>query len=573
MKKLFYLLLAMPFAIASCESVEEPAPQPQPEPEPEKKAQLILTSDEVMNFKAEGGKGLIDYTLVNPQEGVEFAAQCEAEWISDFVFGEDITFVVAANEDEAREAKIVITYAEASMEVTVKQAEKMAVPTLTVTSESPLTFDHNEQMGTITYTIENPKDGVSLTAKSNANWVSQITVQEADNQVVFLVGYNSGDEREAVVTLTYGMLEEKVTIKQSEWVAPTPEIIIDAADQEFSAAGDKGVIEFHINNTIEGVEATAASNVEWITVDSMADGVINFTVAANEEEIVREGVITIAYGEIEQEVKIMQLFEGYNPDLQYSVFQIVECWASLENGGAQWDVIFVERDETLGDMQTRISFALAEPNSQRVADGVYSVENGGILINSANQNGFSRYRDNASGLATDITVAEFTVATNTETKTISFTGSFQAANNVITLNYNGEMRGMDLGEAVTGAIEHRRWSSVVKNWHENAELLFTATSADGTLTAMFDFYDYDGAKSLAEGEYPVLSYEDGNGVQHLRNSSKFTYNNVESTLAEGSATVEHISGGYKITYNIIDELGREFTGVIQGAIQGAVNPE
>ena len=569
LRNLFFALLALPLAFVACE------PEPTPEPEPQEVI-LVLTSDEVVNVSAAGGTGEITYLMDRKGQDVELTATTEAEWITDLTVDTSITFTVAANEGEAREAKIVATAGTKSFEVTVKQAAKAntpAIPTLVITSENPLAFDQNEQMGTITYTIENPKEGVALTAKCNANWISQLAVQEANSQVVFLVAANSGDEREAVVTLTYGMLEEKVTIKQDKYVAPAPEIIIDAANQEFSAAGDKGVIEFHINNAVEGVEATATSNVEWITIDSMADGVINFTVAANEEEIVREGVITIAYGEIEQEVKIMQLFEGYNPDLQYSVFQIVECWASLENGGAQWDVIFVERDEKLGDMQTRISFALAEPNSQRVADGVYSVENGGILINSANQNGFSRYRDNASGLATDITVAEFTVATNTETKTISFTGSFQAANNVITLNYNGEMRGMDLGEAVTGAIEHRRWSSVVKNWHENAELLFTATSADGTLTAMFDFYDYDGAKSLAEGEYPVLSYEDGNGVQHLRNSSKFTYNNVESTLAEGSATVEHIAGGYKITYNIIDELGREFTGVIQGAIQGAVNPE
>ena len=151
MRKLFYLLLALPLVLAACE------PEPTPEPEPEKKAQLILTSDEVMNFKAEGGQGLIDYTLVNAKEGAEFASQCEAEWISDFVFGEDITFVVAANEGEPREAKIVITYAEASMEVTVKQAEKTeapAAPAIVITSENPMEFDMNGGIGTIKYTIE-----------------------------------------------------------------------------------------------------------------------------------------------------------------------------------------------------------------------------------------------------------------------------------------------------------------------------------------------------------------------------------------------------------------------------------
>ena len=568
LRNLFFALLALPLAFVACE------PEPTPEPQPQEVV-LTLTSDAELSFTAAGGNGQIAYTLELNGQNVELTATSAAEWITDITVDTVITFVVEANEGAAREDKITVAAGTKSFDVVVKQAAKAntpAIPALVVTSENPLAFDHNEQMGTITYTIENPKEGVALTAKCNANWISQLAVQEANNQVVFLVAANSGDEREAVVTLTYGILEEKVTVKQEKYVAPAPEIIIDAAETEFTAEGGRSVIEYHINNAVEGVEATASSNVDWITIDSMAAGAINITVRANGDEAVREGVITIVYGEIEQEVKIMQLFEGYNPGLQYSVFQIVQCWASMENGGKQWNVTFVERDTLHGDMQTVISFALAEPNSQRVADGVYSVENGGILINSANANGFSTYRANAS-LATDITAAEFTVATDTDAKTISFTGTFQAANDVITLNYTGEMPGMDLGEAIAGVIEHRRWSSVVKNWNDAKELLFTATSADGSLTAVFDFYDYDSDKSLAEGEYPVLSPEEGNGIQHLRKSSKFTYNDVESELAEGSATVEHISGGYKITYNIIDALGREFTGVIQGAIQGAVNPE
>ena len=567
LRNLFFALLALPLAFVACE------PEPTPEPQPQDVV-LTLTSDAELSFTAAGGNGEIAYTLeLNGQEA-ELTATSAAEWITDITVDSVITFVVEANEGEAREDKVTVAAGTKSFDVVVKQAAKAntpAIPTLTITSENPLAFDQNEQMGTITYTIENPKEGVTLTAKCNANWISQLAVQEANNQVVFLVAANSGDAREAVVTLTYGILEEKVTVKQEKYVAPAPEIIIDAAETEFAAEGGRSVIEYHINNAVEGVEATATSNVEWITVDSLAAGVVNFTVAANSADAVREGVITITYGEIKQEVKIMQLFDDYNPDLQYSVFQIVECWASMENGGAQWNVTFVEHHSTHGDMQTVISFAMAQPNTQRVADGVYSVENGGILINTANANGFSTYRANAS-LATDISAAEFTVATDTDAKTISFTGSFQAANEVITLNYNGEMRGMDLGEAVVGAINHTEWASVVKNWHENKELLFTATSADGSLIAMFDCYDYDSAKSLAEGEYPVMSYVDGNGIQHLRNSSKFTYNNVDSELAEGSVTVEHITGGYKITYNIIDKLGREFTGVIEGPIEGAVNP-
>ena len=564
LRNLFFALLALPLAFVAC----EPEPTPEPEPQPEQIV-LILTSNEEMNFSAAGGTGEITYAMDLKGQDLQLTATSEAEWISDITVDTNITFTVAANDGAAREDKIVATCGTKSFEVTVKQAAKVAVPALVITSENPLEVDHTEQMGTITYTIENPKEGVSVTANCSANWISQLTVQEANSKVVFLVAANSGAAREAVVTLTYGLLEEKVTIKQSEFVAEAPVINVESA-LNVAAEGGAQSLAYSVENKVEGVELTATCEAEWISNIAVAAEAITFDVTAN-EDIMREATLVLTYGAVTAEVTITQLPVGANEDMVYSVFQIVDCWASMDNGGAQWDVIFVEHDATLGDMQTRISFALAEPNSQRVADGVYSVENGGILINSASLNGFSSYRTNTS-IDTDITVAEFTVATNTETKTISFRGTFQAANNVVTLNYNGEMRGMDLGEAVAGTINHTEWASVVKNWHENKELLFTAKSADGTLTAMFDFYDFDGAKSLAEGEYPVLDYIEGNGVQHLRNTSKFTYNNVDSELAEGSATVEHISGGYKITYNIIDALGREFTGVIEGPIENAVNP-
>ena len=571
LKNLFYFLLALPLVFAACN--EDPQDDPQQKPEV-KDPVLTLVSNNEINFEAAGGQGEIKYTLENAVEGTTLTATCEAQWVADVTVGETITFTVEANEEtEGRETKVVVAYGELSFEVAVKQVGKQEAPKtpeFNLTSEQTMEFGQDSAIGTITFELVNPVAGVEVTVKSNQSWVKNLAVREAEGEIAFEVEANTGAAREAKITATYGMLEFKVTVKQAEYVAPDPELIIDGADETFEAAGDTGVIEFHVKNAVEGVEATATSNVEWITVEGVAAGVVNFTVAANETEAVREGVITVAYGEIAQEVKIKQYFEGYNPALEYLVFEVVEVWASMKNDGKQWDVTFVEHDDNLGDMQTRISFSLAEANTQRVSDGTYSVANGGILINTANENGYSSYRTNAS-LAADITAAEFTVATDTDAKVIAINGTFQAGNAVVTLNFNGEMRGMDLGEAVSGAINHTEWASVVKNWHENKELLFTATSADGSLKAVFDFYDYDSTKALAEGAYPVSAYYDGIGA-HLRASSYFTYNNVESQLAEGTATVEHIAGGYKITYNVIDKLGRQFTGVIEGPIEGATNP-
>ena len=628
LKNLFYLMLAVPMVFAACSKsgdVVEPTPEPTPEPDVEYVVDAEMTHAmrvreiEVGDWVSPDNQFLLAFSneTANHTFTVFFIGELEDTTLQAGTYtiedeNVDKTFTSYSYiSDDDNEDFEPVQFVEATVVVAVEgdvydlvgtfvtaegdnyrftykgevveqepgddpnddpndDPEQPKTPVFELTSDEVMEFGQDSTIGTITFNLENPVAGATVTAKSNASWVNNVSVREADGEIAFVVDANTGAAREAKITATYGMLEFKVTVKQAEYVAPDPELIIDGADEEFQAAGDTGVIEFHVKNAVEGVEATATTVAEWITIDSIAEGVVAFTVAANETEAVREGAITIAYGEISQDVKIKQYFEGYNPALEYSVFEIVEVWASMKEDGKQWDVTFVEHDTNLGDMQTRISFSLAEANTQRVSDGTYSVENGGILINSANFNGYSSYRTNAS-LAADITVAEFTVATDTDAKVIAINGTFQAGNAVVTLNFNGEMRGMDLGEAVTGAINHTEWASVVKNWHENKELLFTATSADGSLKAVFDFYDYDSTKVLAEGAYPVSAYYDGIGA-HLRASSYFTYNNVESQLAEGTATVEHIAGGYKITYNVIDQLGRQFTGVIEGPIEGATNP-
>ncbi len=571
MKKLFYLLLAMPFAITACESVEEPAPQPQPEPE--KKAQLILTSDEVMNFNAEGGQGLIDYTLVNPQEGVEFAAQCEAEWISDFVFGEDITFVVAANEDEAREAKIVITYAEASMEVTVKQAEKReapAAPAIVITSENPMEFDMNGGIGTINYTIENPIAGVSLTAKADAAWIANTTVQA--EKVVFQVLANEDEEaREGKITLTYGMLEPvEVIVKQDPYKAPAPVFTFDPATLEVAVEGGAQSVAFTIDNAIEGAEVIATCEAAWISNLAVANNTITFDVAANEESL-RQAIITLTYGDYTFEYIVKQLPANYNPDLNYLAFTVVEAWADLKEGGNVWNVTFVEHDDLLGDMQTLISFYMEEPNVHSLVSGSYSSADGTILLNSAVRNGYSTYRANAS-LATDISDASFVVAVDTDAQTISFNGSFQAGNDVVALSYSGAVRGMDLTGNTSNEVHCTEWKWFNKNWQDETECLFTGRSSDNSLEITFHIQHSGGTKVIPAGTYDVAPYQQLGDV--LANSSTVTYNSVKGYLSSGYITVTHLRGGmYKFEFDITDEYGRRFTGSYAGALgNGGVNP-
>ncbi|MBQ1174019.1 MAG: BACON domain-containing protein, partial [Alistipes sp.] len=118
-KNLFYLLLALPLVFAACNET------PDVPPTPEAKPSLTLTSDAVLNFGAEGGEAEITYNLQNPVEGTELTVACEADWV-EAVAGDKVRVTVAANEGEAREAKVVVAYGDLNFEVAVKQAAKAA---------------------------------------------------------------------------------------------------------------------------------------------------------------------------------------------------------------------------------------------------------------------------------------------------------------------------------------------------------------------------------------------------------------------------------------------------------------
>ena len=327
LKNLFYLLLAAPLAFAACN--ETPEPEPQPKPEPEKNPTLTLTSAATMEFEAAGGEGVITYTLENAVEGTELTATCEADWVANVTVGETVTFVVDENEDtEARETKVVVAYGKLSFEVTVKQEGKKETPKAPVfelVSDEVMEFDQEQALGTIEFKLENPVAGVEVEAKANATWVSNVTVKE--NTIEFVVAANDGAAREAKITATYGMLEFKVTVKQAEYVAPAPVLEITSAPVAFDAEGGEGVLAYFLENAVEGVELQATADVEWFTITSAADGGVAFTVAANDTTSMRGGNITLTYGEVTASAKVEQYQEGYDPNMNYVVFSVIETWA------------------------------------------------------------------------------------------------------------------------------------------------------------------------------------------------------------------------------------------------------
>lgn len=87
-----------------------------------------VEADPVPEIPAAGGSVTITYSIVNPVEGGKVSASSEAEWLTDFVSGEEgsVSFNAGANDGEAREAAVVLTYewadGKVETEVPVSQA-------------------------------------------------------------------------------------------------------------------------------------------------------------------------------------------------------------------------------------------------------------------------------------------------------------------------------------------------------------------------------------------------------------------------------------------------------------------
>ena len=92
-----------------------------------------------------------------------------------------------------------------------------ADPVLTLTSESSLKYTPEGGQGVITYTLENAAKGTELTATTEAEWITNITVAE---NITFNVEPNATtEERKNRILVTYGELNFNVFVTQ-EGVEP-----------------------------------------------------------------------------------------------------------------------------------------------------------------------------------------------------------------------------------------------------------------------------------------------------------------------------------------------------------------
>lgn len=258
-------------------------------------------------FPYEGGKGIISYELENPREDVTFTVQCEegVNWIANFDFSTDgeIRFLVAANNDptKVREASVTITYASISRTFSVRQG---AAPDFKIDQES-VNVGAEGGKAEVTYTLNNPQDGIEVNASSEEEWISDFDTS-VDGKISFTVEANDLQEsRYAIVTATYGAAKRTFIVIQDARSAP--KLTLESESVEISSTGGTANIAYTLENPADGITISASSNESWVTgFNTAVDGKISFNVAANDSYDSRYAIISVKYGEITRTFIVIQ---------------------------------------------------------------------------------------------------------------------------------------------------------------------------------------------------------------------------------------------------------------------------
>ena len=560
MKKFFYFLLALPLVFAACGN------EPEPEPQPVVKDPVLNVTETTLNFVAEGAEGTIHYSVENAVEGTEVEATCAAEWVTNLTVAENITFVVEANEGEARETSIVVAYGDLQKSVAVKQAAKGEEPKPTapvleaVTAE--VEYDWNTTMGEVEFKLENPIEGVNVEAKSGAMWISQVQVKE--NKILFAMSENKGEAREGKITAQYGMLEPiEFTVKQGAYVAPDPVVTINEESVDLAYDATEGSFTYTVENPVEGVEAVATTDAEWISNLVAADGNVSFTTSVN-EGFVREATITVAYGEASDSIVVKQNAANQNPDLDYYAYGIYTFEVKPRTASV-WDIVMSELHPERGQMFTRITVQLAEDNTGLIPTGEYSTEDGSILVNSSTDNSLSTWRYNSS--AADITFCELYVENDLEAHTSYIEGMFQVGNEVYGFSYEGAVDGFMYEELGEEGVTN--WTSFSSRYSfEDCYIL--SGNAEGFTIELY-IHEMGVTKNNhgtvpAVGTYPVLNWMYSTSENYCEGVNGGSKVNGIYLKSEGQVVIEEVAEGYKVTFDVVDKNGTAWKGSYTGAL-------
>jgi len=152
-------------------------------------------------------------------------------------------------------------------------------------------------------------DEVTLTVEAGDELkdITMITHGDTGDFVEYVVNFDGIDNSESITITTPGGKRAFVdNIYIGEGAAVAAPVIVAQTPANIIGEGGEGEINYTIYNQVEGVDLTATSSEEWLTIGSITGGKVAFTVDKNDSAEYRTATITIAYGAVSKIVVVQQ---------------------------------------------------------------------------------------------------------------------------------------------------------------------------------------------------------------------------------------------------------------------------
>ena len=183
----------------------------------------------------------------------------------------------------------------------------------------------------IPYAIENPRESIVLTATTDIEWITDLSVK--NGKLTFKVAENnSGSSRIGDIVLTYGSVTviHKVTQSYS-----APKITCNPTSTSCDYAAASKSFTYTLSNPREGQSVKVTCSESWIT-NLVHEGMkVSFNIAENNSGSSRTGNIVLTYGSVTVIHKVEQMIKPV--DLSSS--KTANCYIVSESGAYKFKTV------------------------------------------------------------------------------------------------------------------------------------------------------------------------------------------------------------------------------------------
>ncbi len=306
-------------------------------------------------------------------------ATSENDWLSGFTIADGkLSFLLSENNTgKAREGQVSVRCPGAESKI-IEIAQSYSASEIVLSKSSQQT-DYTGGTFSFEFSLNNLREGVTLTAESQNNWITDVLID--GNTVSYKVAENnSGSSRTGTIRLAYGGFSSaKYTVAQSYSAS---EIMLVSTSQQTDYKGGTFSFSFDVNNPRESTTISGQSQETWISNVSVKNNTVSYKVAENNSGAYRKGVLRLTYGNYA--TKDFTVSQSYTA----SVITLTPSSQSTDYTGGSFSFEYAVTNPrttltiTAKSQATWITNVSIRGNviSYRVAENNYSARTGTILL-------------------------------------------------------------------------------------------------------------------------------------------------------------------------------------------------